>query len=165
MYYGFWQRFSIRVSSWMWCAWNTATWWWHFSTGSQGCNKYEAKNGNLLPSKAILFSITKVSRDLLQWCMGGHHVTKCLYKWGEFFIRFHMSIEAFTALIRILSIQVNHKQSQCASGGIEDANIVIACGLRWLGGESHKTNADAFHISISLSKRVVSCISILICSE
>ena len=86
------------------------------------------------------------------------HVTKCLYKRGEFFIRYHMSIEAFTRLIRVLSIQVNHKQSQCASGGIEpiDANIVVACGLRWLGGESHKTNADAFHISISSSKRVVS---------
>jgi hypothetical protein len=31
----------------------------------------------------------------------------------------------------------------------------VACGLRWLGGESHKTNADAFHISIPSSKRVV----------
>ena len=54
-------------------------------------------------------------------------------------------------------MQVNHKQSQCSSGGIEaiDTNIIVACGLRWLGGESHKTNADAFHISIPSSKRVV----------
>jgi hypothetical protein len=85
------------------------------------------------------------------------HVTKCLYKRGEFFDRYHMSMNAFTALVHLLRILVNHKQSQCASGGIEpiDANIVVACGLRWLGGESHKTNADAFHISISSSKRVV----------
>jgi hypothetical protein len=86
------------------------------------------------------------------------HVSKCLYKRGEFSYRYHMSINAFTKLVRILRIQVDHKQSQCSSGGIEpiDANIVVACGLRWLGGESHKTNADAFHISISSSKRVVS---------
>jgi hypothetical protein len=86
------------------------------------------------------------------------HVTKCLYKRGEFSNRYHMSITAFTKLVRLLRINVNYKQSQCSSGGIEpiDANVVVACGLRWLGGESHKTNADAFHISISSSKRIVS---------
>jgi hypothetical protein len=86
------------------------------------------------------------------------HLTKCLYKRGEFFNRYHMSIDAFMVLVRMLGIEVDQKQSRCSSGGIEpiDPNIVVACGLRWLGGESHKTNADAFHISISSSKRVVS---------
>ena len=64
------------------------------------------------------------------------HVTKCLYKRGEFVNRYHMSIHAFTTLVRLLHIQVNHKQSQCASGGIEpiDSNIVVACSLQWLAG-------------------------------
>lgn len=85
------------------------------------------------------------------------HVTKCLHKRDEFQRRYHMSIDAFQTLVGYLDIKLDHKQSQCSSGGIEaiDANIIVACGLRWLGGESHKTNADAFHISIASSKRVV----------
>jgi DDE superfamily endonuclease len=57
----------------------------------------------------------------------------------------------------LLDIKLDHKQSQRSSGGIEaiEANIIVACGLQWLGVESHKTNADAFHISIASSKRVV----------
>ena len=85
------------------------------------------------------------------------HLAKCLYKRGEFQMRYHMTKEAFDKLVDLLDIQVDHKQSRCSTGGIEpiDVNIIVACGLRWLGGESHKTNADAFHISIPSSKRVV----------
>jgi hypothetical protein len=86
------------------------------------------------------------------------HLKKCLYKKGEFQNRYHMSLEAFNILVSFLDIQVNRKQSMCSTSGIEpiDVHIITACGLRWLGGESHKTNADAFHISLASSKRVVS---------
>jgi hypothetical protein len=85
------------------------------------------------------------------------HVTKCLYNRDEFHRRYHMSLDAFQTLVRYLDIKIDHKQSLRSSRGIEaiNANIIVACGLRWLGGESHKTNADVFHISISSSKRVV----------
>jgi hypothetical protein len=68
-----------------------------------------------------------------------------------------MSKQAFDKLVEVLHLQVDQKQSRCSSSGIEpiDANIIVACGLRFLGGETHKTNADAFHISIPSSKRVV----------
>ena len=59
------------------------------------------------------------------------HVTKCLYKKGEFQRRYHMSVAAFRTLVNYLDIQVDHKQSLRSSRGIEpiDANIVVACGL------------------------------------
>ena len=62
------------------------------------------------------------------------HVTKCLYKKGEFQSRYHMSFAAFRTLVNYLDIQIDHKQSLRSSRGIEpiDANIVVACGLRWL---------------------------------
>jgi hypothetical protein len=96
-----------------------------------------------------------------EFCRNGaweEHVTKCLHKRDEFQLCYHMSIDAFfQTLVRYLEINLDHKQSQRSSGGIEaiEANIIVACGLRWLGGESHKTNANAFHISIASSKRVV----------
>jgi hypothetical protein len=69
-----------------------------------------------------------------------------------------MSLRAFEILVCYLNIQVDHKQSMRSTGGVKpiDANIVTACGLRWLGGEGHKTNADVFHISLASSKRIVS---------
>jgi hypothetical protein len=67
--------------------------------------------------------------------------TKCLHKKGEFIAWYHMSIDAL-------------KKSRCSCEAI-DVNMIAACGLRWLGGEAHKTNADAFYISIPSSERVV----------
>jgi hypothetical protein len=85
------------------------------------------------------------------------HVAKCLHKRNEFQMRYHMSKQAFDKLVELLNLPVDQKQSRCSSSAIEpiDANIIVACGLQFLGGDTHKTNADAFHLSIPSSKRVI----------
>ena len=70
-----------------------------------------------------------------------------------------MTEASFDRLVNMLDLPVNHTKSRNSTGGIDPItkDIIVACGLRFLGGETHKSLEDTFHISKSSSKRVVEC--------
>lgn len=84
------------------------------------------------------------------------HVKKCLHK-DQFHIRYHMTKESFDKLVELLSLAVDERKSRNSTGGVHpiDKYLIVASGLRWVGGESYKSIADIFHIDISSARRVV----------
>ena len=68
-----------------------------------------------------------------------------------------MSKLAFDKLVCILNIQVNKTKSRQSTGGNDPISsvMIVAIGLRFLGGEKAKSLADAFGTSISSIHRVV----------
>ena len=64
---------------------------------------------------------------------------------------YHMSKQAFDRLCDILDIQVDEKKSRQSTKGNDPITsvMVVAIGLRFLGGEKPKSLADAFGTSIS----------------
>jgi hypothetical protein len=54
---------------------------------------------------------------------------------------------------------VDEIKSKNSTGGIEmiSPDIIVAAGLRWLGGDDMKAIEDTFHISLSSAKRIVKC--------
>ena len=84
------------------------------------------------------------------------HFNMCEYTNG-FQTRYHMSRNAFDGLVKILDIKVNEKQSRNSTSDNTPISsvMVIAIGIRFLGGEKVKLLADAFGTSISSINRVV----------
>jgi hypothetical protein len=68
-----------------------------------------------------------------------------------------MTEETFDKLVDLLDIPVNEAKSQNRTRAIDPIikPMVVGIGLHFLGGESHKSLEDAFHISKSSSKRAV----------
>ena len=75
----------------------------------------------------------------------------------QFKARYHMTKTSFNTLVNLLDITVDEQQSMRSTKGIEPITkeIVVACGLRFLGAEQYKSIADAFHMSDSSARRVV----------
>jgi hypothetical protein len=76
---------------------------------------------------------------------------------GYFVRRYMMSEDAFNRLVGILNLQVDEIKSKNSTGSIEmiSPDIIVAAGLRWLGGDDMKAIKDTFHISLSSAKRIV----------
>jgi hypothetical protein len=68
-----------------------------------------------------------------------------------------MSEDAFNRLVGILNLPVNKIKSKNSTGGIQmiSPDIIVAAGLRWLGGEDMKAIKDTFHISLRSAQRIV----------
>jgi hypothetical protein len=86
------------------------------------------------------------------------HVVMCRYT-GEFVAKHHMTESSFNKLVDLLTPQlhVDEVKSRNCTGGIQpiDPRIIVATGLRWLGGEHHKSLSDIFRISRASTWRVV----------
>ena len=76
---------------------------------------------------------------------------------GYFMKRYKMSENAFNRLVDILDLRVDETKSKNSTGGIEMIcpQIIVAAGLRWLGGDDMKSIEDTFHISLSSAQRIV----------
>ena len=76
---------------------------------------------------------------------------------GNFMRRYKMTEASFNKLVGILDLPVNEIKSKNSTVGIDmiSTNIIVASGLRWLGGEDFKSIEDTFHISMSSVQRVV----------
>jgi hypothetical protein len=78
---------------------------------------------------------------------------------GEFIATYHMTEASSNKLADLLAqhLQVDAVKSRNCTAGIQpiDKRKIVAAGLRWLGGESHKSLAEIFHLSRSSAKRVV----------
>ena len=85
--------------------------------------------------------------------MWEEHLEKFIHK-NEFHIRYHMTKESFDKLVDLIDIDVDEIKNRNSTSGIDtiDSNIVVACGLRWLGGESHKSIADISHRHLFIKK-------------
>ena len=71
--------------------------------------------------------------------------------------RYHMSRDAFDDLVRILNITVDEARSRNSTEGNEPISpvMIVAMGIRFMGGEEVKSIADIFGVSISSVDRVV----------
>ena len=67
-----------------------------------------------------------------------------------------MSFEAFNQLVDILHIHVDELKSRQSTGGNDPIipRMIVAMGLRYLGGEELKSIADMFGTSIGSANRV-----------
>lgn len=79
---------------------------------------------------------------------------------GEFQSRFRMSEDSFETLLEVLrdSLTVSIKHSMSSTGGNDPIypEIILACGLRFLGlGEDPPALADIYGMSVSSVKRVL----------
>jgi hypothetical protein len=85
------------------------------------------------------------------------HLEKARDVNGFFVQRYHMTEESFDKLVDMLDLPVNDAKSRNTTPGIDPIikHMVVGIGLRFLGGESHKSLEDTFHISKSSSKRAV----------
>jgi hypothetical protein len=73
--------------------------------------------------------------------------------------RYHMQEESFDALVNLLReyITVDVSKSHASTGGNDPISpeIICAAGIRFLGGEFHKSIADIYGISIKSAERIV----------
>jgi hypothetical protein len=111
---------------------------------------------------AILFEKNKTQARLFKW---GHN----RLNWEEslkkerhqksFESKYHMSETAFFTLLEILrdSITVDFTKSRNSTGGNDPIfpELILATGLRFLGGSTHKDLEDIFGMSIESVKRVI----------
>ena len=68
--------------------------------------------------------------------------------------RYKMSEHTFDIFVDLLDLPVDELQSKRSSSGIDPIvkPMIVGIGLRYLGGEAHKSMEDVFHISKSSSK-------------
>jgi hypothetical protein len=70
-----------------------------------------------------------------------------------------MTESSFNKLVDLLApnLQVDEEKSRNCRAGIQpiDKRIIVAAGLRWLGGEPYKSLANIFYFSRSSARRVV----------
>ena len=85
------------------------------------------------------------------------HFEMCHYT-NLFQSRYHMTYESFNQLVDILSIEVNEKRSRASTGGNEPitSRMIVAIGLRFMGGEKRKSLKDIFGTSTSSIDRAIS---------
>ena len=84
------------------------------------------------------------------------HFEMCRHTEG-FQLRYHMSENAFRNLVMTLGIHVDEKRSRASTGDNHpiSSEMVVAIGLRFMGGEKMKSLADTFGTSLSSIKRAV----------
>lgn len=81
---------------------------------------------------------------------------------NEFQSRYHMSEESFDKLVEIIltpKLAIDEKQSRRSTGGEQDPitpEMVVAIGLRFLGGELVKSLADLFGVSTPYTHDLIS---------
>ena len=76
------------------------------------------------------------------------HIKMCIETDG-FERRYHMTYESYLKLVEILNIKVDEQKSRNSTG--EDPispAMIVAMGVRFIGGEKIKPIADIFHTSI-----------------
>jgi hypothetical protein len=85
------------------------------------------------------------------------HLEKGREKDGFFVERYHTTEEYFDKLVDLLDLPLNEAKSHNSTQGVDPIikPMVVGIRLRFLGGESHKSLEDAFHISKSPSERAV----------
>ena len=68
-----------------------------------------------------------------------------------------MSVSSFHHLVNILDIHVNEARSRASTGGNAPitSTMIVAIGVRYLGGEKRKSLADIFGTSDSSIDRVI----------
>ena len=71
--------------------------------------------------------------------------------------RYHMTYDSYLKLVEILDIQVNEQKSKKSTRGEDPIStaMIVAMGLRFMGGEKIKSIADIFHTSIRSAERVL----------
>ena len=86
------------------------------------------------------------------------HFRMCLHT-NTFSRRYHMSLESFEALVRILKIDISldaTKSMNSTSGNSPiTPRMIVAMGLRYVGGEEVKSLADIFGMSIDSADRLI----------
>ena len=77
------------------------------------------------------------------------HLVACRRKPNGFQKQYHMEETSFYHLVGILDIKVHEGLSRASTNGNEPIrpHIVVACGLRYLGGEHCKSLVDVFGMS------------------
>lgn len=97
-------------------------------------------------------------REHLRDVIWEEQVTKCRHI-GDFVETYKMTEASFNVLVDLLApdLQVNEAKSRNSTAGVQpiDARLIVAAGLRFLGGESYRALRDIFHFSIPSSKRIV----------
>ena len=91
----------------------------------------------------------------LNWA---EHRTKCLRN-NSFTSKYHMQAFTFDALVGCLKerITLNYKKAR-ASTGFDNPiypELIVGCGLRFLGGELQKSCEDIFGFSKESTRRVI----------
>ena len=80
--------------------------------------------------------------DRIDW---KNHVEQLRYT-NKFQSRYHLTEESFDKLVGILrdEIKIDEKQSMCSTSGMNPITpeMVVGAGLRFLGGELHKSIAE-----------------------
>jgi hypothetical protein len=76
---------------------------------------------------------------------------------GYFMRRYKVSETAFYRLVSILNLPVDETKSKNSTGGIKMIclHVIVASGLRWLGGDNMKAIKDTFHVSLPSAQRIV----------
>ena len=71
--------------------------------------------------------------------------------------RYHMSYDSFKRLVKILNIKVDEQKSRNSTGGEDpiSSSMIVAMGLRFMGGEKIKSIADIYHTSLRSAERVL----------
>ena len=110
---------------------------------------------NLLLSKGITPRSEKYRHQRLDWKT---HLAMCEATCG-FQRRYHMTFETFNKLVSLLrdDLQIHRTNSRSSTKGVSpiDTEIIVAAGLRYLGGETTKSVADIFGMSLDSSRRVI----------
>ena len=86
----------------------------------------------------------------------GEHFEMC-HATNGFQSRYHMTSNAFERLVGLLDITVNEDRSRASTQGNDPicSRMIVAMGLRFMGGEKKKSLADIFGCSISSVDRIV----------
>jgi hypothetical protein len=110
----------------------------------------------------ILFERNKTRARLFKWEHNRLNWEESLHKerhQQSFESKYHMSETAFFTLLDMLrdSITVNFIKSRNSTKGNDPIfpELILATGLRFLGGSSHKDLEDIFGMSINSVKRVI----------
>ena len=97
----------------------------------------------------------KAQYERLNW---SEHKSLCLHN-KTFSSKYHMQASSFDILLALIrrKITVDYKQSHRSTEGNEPIypELILACGLRFMGGELSKSLMDIFGISKNSTERVV----------
>ena len=89
-----------------------------------------------------------IHRQRLLWYP---HMRKCVLD-GTWQSKYRMSVKAFSKLVTILRPLLQRNSNKCRRGRPIIPEIVVACGVRYLGGEQFRSFTDIYNISATESK-------------
>ena len=110
----------------------------------------------------LLFDSTDVVQRRERWKQSrinwNQHLEMLRHTKG-FQSRYHMSEPSFNKLVNILrsdiSVDVNQSMRSSSGNGPITPEMIVGAGLRFLGGELHKSIADVYRINVRSSNTIV----------